>query len=171
MMEGIEQFIGLGTLVWYPKNYILLKEGQFSSKIWVMKKGIARYIYYKESKEITGWIDLEGDIVGSVFSTVGLGPARETIQLVEDSELHEIPIEPIRKDPALFAEFKNQVLLHYFIELENRVKFFQSLSGKERYAHLLAHRPDLLLRVPLHLLSSYLGLTPESLSRIRGSIS
>jgi CRP-like cAMP-binding protein len=159
------------TLVSYPKNFILVKEGTFSKKIWLLEKGAARYIYYHEQKELTGWIDTEGDVVASVYSILGLGHARETIQLLEDAELYEITLDDLRADPAYFEAFKDHMLQYYFIQLENRIKFFQSLGGKARYEYLLKHQPALLKRVPLHILSSYLGMTPESLSRIRGTLS
>jgi CRP/FNR family transcriptional regulator, anaerobic regulatory protein len=155
----------------YPKNYLLVKEGMNSKKIWILKKGLARYIYYRNGKEFTGWIDSEGDIVGSVYSTLGYGQARENIQLLEDALLHEINIDSISNDEAEFLVLKSAILEYYFLEMENRVKFFQSLDGRERYSFILKNNPDLIHRVPLKILSTFLGLTPESLSRIRGSIS
>ncbi|MDX2279256.1 MAG: hypothetical protein NW218_06690 [Saprospiraceae bacterium] len=167
MKIDIEKLKGIGKLVSYPKNFLLVKEGRFSNKLWILQTGLARYFYYKEEKEFTGWIDLEGDIVGSMFCTLGLGLPRETIQLIEDSDLYEVVIDDIQKDSAFYMEFKTQILEYYFIELENRIKFFQTLSGKERYEYILDHKPELLQRVPLHIISTYLGMTPESLSRIR----
>ena len=137
----------------------------------MIDKGMARYFYYQDDKELTGWIDLEGDIVGSVFCALELGPAQESIQLLEDSDLYEIALDEIRQDRLFYEGFKAQILQYYFIELEKRVKFFQSLGGKERYEYLLRHKPELIRRVPLHIIASYIGMTPESLSRIRGSIS
>ncbi|MBX2956048.1 MAG: Crp/Fnr family transcriptional regulator [Cyclobacteriaceae bacterium] len=161
----------LGSLVTYPKDFILVKAGSPSKKLWLIEKGLARYIYYHDDKELTGWIDQEGDIVGSVFSLLGFGAARETIQLLEESDLYEVTLEDLKKDSVFFDMFKNQMLEHYFMELENRIKFFQSLGGKERYEFLLANKPDLVQRVPQKILSTYLGITPESLSRIRASLS
>lgn len=172
MMDfDISQLKEISSTVYYPKNFILVKEGNQCNKIWLLERGSARYIYYHENKELTGWIDLEGDIVGSVYCILGLGAARETIQLMEDSELLEIKVDDIKKDEVVFADFKNKILQHYFIELENRIKFFQSLDGKERYEFILKHKPNLIQRVPLHILSSFIGMTPESLSRIRSALS
>jgi hypothetical protein len=70
---------------------------------------------------------LEGDFVGSIYSLLGFGTARETIQLIEDSVLIEIPIDSVKANQKVFEDFKLQVLEHYFLELELRVKFFQSM--------------------------------------------
>lgn len=171
MALDFEHLKNNSSAVSYPKNFILLKEGNHCNKIWLLEKGSARYIYYHESKELTGWIDLEGDILGSVYCILGLGAARETIQLMEDSELLEIKVDDIKKDRAVYEDFKISILQHYFIELENRIKLFQSLDGKGRYEYILKRKPDLIQRVPLNILSTYLGMTPESLSRIRSSLS
>jgi CRP/FNR family transcriptional regulator, anaerobic regulatory protein len=167
MKVDIEKLKGIGKLVSYPKNFLLVKEGRFCNKLWILQTGLARYFYYKEEKEFTGWIDLEGDIVGSMFCALGLGNPKETIQLLEDSDLFEIDIDDIQKDIECYKEFKTQILEYYFLELENRIKFFQTLNGKERYEYILDQKPELVQRVPLHIISSYLGMTPESLSRIR----
>jgi hypothetical protein len=160
-----------GTRVEYPRNFLLQKEGSVASKFWFLERGIARYIFHTDEKEFSGWFDLEGDFVGSIYSLLGFGPARETIQLIEDSVLIEIPIDSVKANQKVFEDFKLQVLEHYFLELELRVKFFQSMDGRQRYDYLMSTKPELIRRVPLKLLASFLGLTPESLSRIRASFS
>ncbi|WP_194778356.1 Crp/Fnr family transcriptional regulator [Pararhodonellum marinum] len=171
MNLDIPKLKSIGKRVSYPKNFQLVQKGERCQKCWIIEKGIARYMYLQEEQELTGWFDLEGDIVGSVYSLLGLGGAREKIQLVEDAELIEIQLVDIQKDDAYFQNFKMNVMSHYFIEMENRLKLFQSLDGKGRYLYLLENKPQLLQRVPLHMIASFLGLTPESLSRIRSAIS
>ncbi len=161
----------MGKKVFYPKNFQLVRMEEQCHVFWIIEKGIARYIYQEGERELTGWFDMEGDIVGSVYCLLGIGGARENIQLLEDSELIEIQLTDLRQDEAFFQNFKMKVLAHYFIEMENRLKFFQALDGKGRYLYILENKPQLLQRVPLHLIATFLGLTPESLSRIRSSIS
>ncbi|MEK6480527.1 hypothetical protein WJR50_23490 [Catalinimonas sp. 4WD22] len=132
---------------------------------------MVRYCYTFQDEEVTAWFDMEGDVVGSVYSLAGLGPSRETIQLLEDAVLIEISLDLIQKEIHDFAALKADLLQYYFLQLENRLKFFQNLDGKARYLSLLSERPELVQRVPQYLLASFLGLKPESLSRIRGSIS
>ncbi|MFN4000407.1 Crp/Fnr family transcriptional regulator [Algoriphagus sp.] len=161
----------LGKRVSYPKNFQLVRMEEQCEVFWILEKGIARYIYQEGERELTGWFDMEGDIVGSVYSLLGFGGAREKIQLVEDSDLIEIQLSDLLQDDVFYQSFKMNVLSHYFIEMESRLKFFQALDGKGRYLHILENKPQLLQRVPLNLIASFLGLTPESLSRIRNSIS
>ena len=160
----------LGREVSYPKDYILQREGKSATTLWLIKKGLARYFYFHQDKEYSGWFDTEGDVIGSVYSVAGIGPAQETIQLLEDSELKKITLDTIKTSTIDLDAFKAELLQYYFLALESRVKFFQCLEGKERYRYLLEHRPQLVQRVPLKLLSSFIGLTPESLSRIRRTI-
>ncbi len=171
MNLDITKLKSIGKGVFYPKNFQLVRIEEQCEKFWIIEKGIARYIYELEEKELTGWFDMEGDIVGSMYSLLGLGGAREKIQLIEDSNLIEIQLSDIQRDDAFFQDFKMKVLTHYFIEMENRLKFFQALDGKRRYQYILKNKPQFLQRIPLQLIASFLGLTPESLSRIRNSIS
>jgi CRP-like cAMP-binding protein len=171
---NINQFsdiIDKGREVKYPKNFILQKQGKMATKFWLLKKGIARYVYNQNDKEFSGWFDFENDIVGSLRSLTNLGEAHETIVLIEDAELVEFTLSDFDTNNEQFTSFKVQIIQHYFIELEKRVKFFQSLDGKQRYQYLIKHKPHFIQRIPQNLLSSFLGITPESLSRIRGSAS
>jgi CRP-like cAMP-binding protein len=160
-------FLNKGKDVEYPKNFILQKQGKMAAKFWFLKKGIARYVYHQNDKEFSGWFDFENEILGSIYSLLNLGGANETIQLIEDSELIEFTISDFDTNDVNFTNFKNQIIQYYFIELEKRVKFFQSLDGTQRYQYLIEHKPHFIQRIPQNLLASFLGITPESLSRIR----
>ncbi|MGY6560800.1 MAG: Crp/Fnr family transcriptional regulator [Luteibaculaceae bacterium] len=170
-IEQLSDLLVHGKEVEYPKNFILQKQGKMATKFWLLKKGIARYIYQQNEKELSGWFDFENEVVGSIYSLTNLGVANETIQLIEDSVLIEFSINDFDVNDEKFKNLKLQILQHYFIELERRVKFFQSLDGKERYQYLLEHKAHFIQRIPQNLLASFLGITPESLSRIRGSVS
>ena len=170
-IEQLSDLLVNGKEVEYPKNFILQKQGKMATKFWLLKKGIARYIYQQNDKEFSGWFDFENEIVGSIYSLTNLGLANETIQLIEDSVLVEFSISDFDVNDENFKNLKLQILQHYFIELERRVKFFQSLDGKERYQYLLEYKAHFIQRIPQNLLASFLGITPESLSRIRGSVS
>lgn len=167
----LSDFLDKGKEVEYPKNFILQKQGKMATKFWFLKKGIARYVYNQNDKEFSGWFDFENEIVGSIYSLANLGVANETIQLIEDAELIEFTISDLDTNDENFKNLKIQIIQYYFIELEKRVKFFQSLDGKQRYQYLVEHKPHFIQRIPQNLLASFLGITPESLSRIRGSVS
>lgn len=170
-IQLISEFFSKGKEVEYPKNFILQKEGRMATKFWLLKKGIARYIYNQNDKEYSGWFDFENEIVGSIYSLANLGVANETIQLIEDAELVEFDIRDFNLNDEKFTHLKIQIIQHYFIELEKRVKFFQSFDAKQRYQYLIDHKPHFIQRIPQNLLASFLGITPESLSRIRSSVS
>lgn len=158
----------------YPRNFILYKEGKLVRKIWIVKKGLIGYFFHSKDKEHLAWIDQEGDLIGSVRS-IGMGlTASETCVLLENSELLEIDFESLSSQelvPLDLEKFKNAIFQYYFIAMEDRLKIFQSMDAKARYIHLMNHRPQLLQRVSLQQIASFLGITPETLSRIRSEIS
>lgn len=170
-IELTSDILKKGKEVEYPKNFILQKEGKWATNFWLLKKGIARYIYNQNDKKYSGWFDFENEIVGSIYSLANLGVANETIQLIEDAELVEFNIRDFNINDEIFTHLKIQIIQHYFIELEKRVKFFQSFDAKQRYQYLIDYKPHFIQRIPQNLLASFLGITPESLSRIRGSAS
>lgn len=167
----LSDFLHIGIEVEYPKNFILQKQGKRATKFWILKKGIARYFYSQNDKEFSGWFDFENEIVGSIYGLTHADVTNETIQLIEDGELLEFTISDFDINDENFKQLKIQILQFYFVELEKRVKFFQSFDGKQRYQFLLENKPHFIQRIPQNLLASFLGITPESLSRIRSSIS
>ncbi len=159
-----------------PAGTHLYREGRVSQSFWLVEKGLARYYYLspQSQKETTAWFDAEGSIAGSVYSLTTQQPAKESLQLLEDSLLCEIPVGALAALGKTFpaAEtFKLKIIEHYFFGLEERLKLFQACSAQERYAQLLAGAPHLLQRVPLYHIASFLGIAPETLSRIRAGIS
>ncbi|WP_026999669.1 hypothetical protein [Eisenibacter elegans] len=105
-IEFPSDFLNKGKEVDYPKNFILQKEGKMATKFWLLKKGIARYIYNQNDKEYSGWFDFENEIVGSIYSLANLGVANETIQLIEDAELIEFDIRYININDEKFIHLK-----------------------------------------------------------------
>jgi CRP/FNR family transcriptional regulator, anaerobic regulatory protein len=154
-----------------PKNHLLLKEGKICRHLYFITQGCARSFYYKDGKEITSWFAFETDAVTSMYSFVSQKPSFENIEILEESVLYAISFDNLQKMYLEYPEFNLIGRLFtekYYIELEERVMSLQFLTAKERYQKLLAQQPMLLQRVTLGQVASYLGITQETLSRIRG---
>ena len=153
-----------------PKNGYLLSEGKICRHLYFLEKGALRGFYNLDGKEITHWFGFEKDFVTSFHSFTTQEPAVENIQLLEGSILWAISKETLT---ALFNEYHEIERLmriayeKYYIRLEERFVNAQFKAASERYQNLLQQTPHILERVPLGYIASYLGISQETLSRIR----
>jgi CRP-like cAMP-binding protein len=152
------------------KNELLLKEGQVCRHLYFLEKGALRGFYNLNGKEITHWFGFENDFVTSFHSFTTQQPSVEHIQLLETCELWCIAKDSLT---ALFNrhhEIERLVRIayeKYYIRLEERFVNAQFKTAAERYQQLLQDTPHILERVPLGCVASYLGISQETLSRIR----
>ena len=157
----------------YKKGTVILKEGEICNHLYFIKKGFARGFISQNGKDITSWFAFENDVATPFYSFVTRKPGFENIEILEDSTLYAISYENIQQLYRQFPEFNligRIVTEKYYIELMTRTISFQFQSAKERYLQLLTNQPQLLHRASLGLIASYLGISQETLSRIRTKI-
>ena len=153
----------------FPKKHLLVKEGQTNNLVYLMIQGAARSYYLKEGREINTWFAFENDVVGSLRNYQEL-PSRETIELLEDSVLLAFDIKKIKPLMLKNVEISNLVnnaIKEYSLYLEDKFFFTHLRTAKEKYDALIANEPDTFQRVPLTYIASYLGISRETLSRLR----
>jgi CRP-like cAMP-binding protein len=152
------------------KNELLQPIGHRCQTIYFLNEGCARIFYFKEETDITESFAFEKQIVVRVESLFRQQPSKKGIQLLEDAELIGI------QAPALFRLYDaypsierlfRKVFEGLHVDTINRMESLQFHSAEERYRHLLEESPDLIRRIPLKYIASYLGITQTSLSRIR----
>ena len=120
-----------------------------------------------DGKEITFWVGKEGATIVSMKGYVNDEPGYETMELMEDSVLYVLERKKLKE---LFSED-----LHIanwgrrYAEMERLISMLSAIAS-ERYKELLEKEPDLLQRLPLGNIATYLGITQASLSRIRAQI-
>lgn len=161
------------TEVHHPKGHILLKAEKTESSLYFIKKGIARACAYTSENEITFWFGKEGDTVLSMKSYVENKKGYEDIELLEDSDLYELNIKKLQKlfeEDLSIANWGRRLAEQELIKTEERLISRQFKTATERYTELLQENPDLVQRVQLGHIASYLGITQVSLSRIRADI-
>jgi CRP-like cAMP-binding protein len=152
------------------KGDFLLKEGKICKHLYFLEKGAVRGFYTIDGKEITHWFGFENDFVTSFYSFSTEKPAVENIQALEYATFWGIPKATITKLFEQHRDIESLVRIgyeKYYIRLEDRFVNAQFKTAKELYENLLLLQPHILERVPLGFVASYLGITQETLSRIR----
>lgn len=153
------------------KNEFLLTEGKTCRHLYFLEQGVLRGFYNLEGKEITHWFAFAPEFVTSFHGYITQQPAVESLQLLEGSVLWRIAKEKAVELMNRFHDIERLVRIAYetyYIRLEERFVNAQFKTALERYQRLLQQSPHILERVPLGYIASYLGISQETLSRIRG---
>ena len=160
------------TPVFIAKNKDLQSFGHTCKTIYFIKKGAARIYYFKEGIDITECLVFENNIIARVESLFSGKPSRKAIQIIEDAELIAINATQLFKLYDTFPEIERlfrKIFEAAYVDTVNRVESIQFHTADERYLALLLETPNVLQRVPLKYIASYLGITQVSLSRIRAA--
>lgn len=158
----------------YKKGTLLLKEGQIADECYFNLKGCVREFYLIDGEERTTNFFIEGDSITSTHSNVNRVPAKHYFECIEDCVLSSSTYE---KEMAMYKKFPRleslcRVKVEEMLgEAQETMARYMLSSPEKRYLDLLKNRPELLDRVPQYQLASYIGVKPESLSRIRKRIS
>jgi len=153
-----------------PKGAYLIREGKVCNHIYFFEQGSVRGFYNLDGKEITYWFAFENSFVTSFSSFITRKPGAENIQLLEDSRVWALTYEQLQELYKNFPEMERlgRILVEqYYVMLEERFVNNHFKEARERYDNLMAQNPHILQRVPLGYVASYLGITQETLSRIR----
>jgi CRP-like cAMP-binding protein len=157
------------TILNFDRKHILIRENQHHDFAYFVIKGAVRSYYLKDGIEINTWFAFENDMVGSLHNFKDK-PSRETIELVENSTLISInlkQIKPLMHSNIQIANFINVILEDYALFLEDKIYFSQMMSSIDKYLILLDKEPQLFQRISLTYIASYLGISRETLSRLR----
>jgi len=154
------------------KKHILIQENQRHDFAYFLIKGAVRSFYLKDGIEVNTWFALENDMVGSL-QNFNDNPSRETIELVENSTLIAInikKIKPLMLSNIQIANFINAIIEDYALFLEDKIYFSQMMNSIDKYLTLVDKQPQLLQRIPLTYIASFIGITRETLSRLRAKM-
>jgi CRP-like cAMP-binding protein len=154
------------------KNIDLQPIGHTCRTIYFINKGVARIYYFKDGVDITESFAFDNNIIARVESLFTGKPSRKAIQILEDSEIVAINSIQLFKLYDKFPEIERLFRLIFesaYVDTVNRIEGIQFHTAEERYNSLIKDAPDVLKRVSLKYVASYLGITQVSLSRIRGA--
>lgn len=153
-----------------PKDEFLLEKGRLSNHIYFVVEGVIRSFCQANGKEVTRWFSFEEHFATSYFSFVYRQPSEDNLMLITDSKLLSLSYEDLQalshQDPV-WIDLNRRLLEYYYTTLLDRVMSFQTQSAAERYDKFLQDQPGIEDIVPLGHLASYLGMTQETLSRLR----
>jgi CRP-like cAMP-binding protein len=160
----------------FKKNQVILREHQVSDYLYYVKKGLLCGYYHQssrdQSKEICSWLSLEDDLATSYYSFISRKPSYETIECVEPTTVQVLSYANMQELYHLFPETEKagrMILEEYYSRIEERLYSIRFKSSQERYKTFVETRPKLITRAPLGRVASYLGMTQETLSRVRSA--
>lgn len=155
------------------KGDYFLKKGRSGNRFAFLKSGLLRIYDEQHGKEITQWISEPGYFITDIASFFFHVPARWNIQALSDCELFvidELAYKELDERVPDWNRAKQLFLSKCFAMMEERIYSFISLSAEERYERFFAQNKELMRQVPLQYIASMLGMTPETLSRIRKKV-
>ncbi|MNJ86187.1 Cyclic nucleotide-binding domain protein [compost metagenome] len=168
--EEIDAIVATLTIKKYPKGTILLKEGEVSAEAYFVLEGCVRQYFLINGEEKTNNFFTEEQWVISMQSMTNNAPSKHFLECLDECSLvvgnREKEEQLYQQHPKL-ETVSRKVMEQVFAEQQELSGSYFTDSPEERYINLLQTRPDLLQRVPQYIIASYIGVKPESLSRIR----
>lgn len=156
-----------------PKGHVLVPIGGICRSVYYLEKGLTRTFYLNNGKEVTERFCAENSFTCSMARYLTNTPDGRQIELLEPSVVWSMPYERLEQLYDGHHEIERlgrHIITKDVIELQNRLSGLQFKSAEERYLSLMQSAPSLFQRVPLGIISSYLGITQETLSRIRSKV-
>ncbi|WP_196894952.1 Crp/Fnr family transcriptional regulator [Aureivirga marina] len=157
-------------LVETKKKEILLEQGNIANHLYFIEKGVLHNYYFFKNKKVSSWFYAENRFVSSWYSFFSQKQSYEEIECLEDCVLYKISYQDYQKlikdFPAFnnFARLLSEEIIVFFGEFSKGWAF---LTAKEKYDLLLSYSPTIELRIKLGFIASFIGVSQETLSRIR----
>lgn len=164
----------LSDVVRFKKKEIILKEGKVENYISYNIKGAVVMLINQNGTAICNSFSIENSYFSSYHSFLTRQPSKFNIIAIEETIIERITYSNIQAAYDISAEHqKNGRLIaeKLYIEESQRTLSLISETAEQRYFNLLKSKPDVLQRIPLKYLASYIGITPVSLSRLRNKVS
>ncbi|MFN9998719.1 MAG: Crp/Fnr family transcriptional regulator, partial [bacterium] len=151
------------------KKHVLIKENQRHDFAYFVVKGAVRSYYRKDVIEVNTWFALENDMVGSLHNFKN-NPSRETIEIRENRTQISVNLKQVK--PLIISNIQIDKFIYAIIEdyalfLEEKMYFSHMMNSIDKYLILLDKEPQLIQRIPLTYIASFLGMSRETLSRLR----
>lgn len=169
-IEAIDETMDIKS---FSKDTLLLEAGQTSTAVFFVLEGIVRQYYLVDGTEKTSDFFTEGQWV---LSTNNVMPGTTVSHFLECCTNCLLAVGNSQKGEALYKEFPDlatvsrKLMNTVFIEQQEKIKAYVTDTPEQRYLKLMTTHPELFQRIPQYQIASYIGVTPESLSRIRKRI-
>ncbi len=170
--EGAAQFLLKNTYIkTIKKGKLLLKAGEICTNMYFVSKGVLRGFVKESEREITTWISADGELVSAISSFILQIPTNENIHAIEDCELIALSHNDLEKLYIKFPSFNitvRKLTEIYYMHAEHRAYIARLKNADQKYQLFLKQYGHLSNRVPVKYIASFLGITLETLSRLRG---
>lgn len=171
--QAKEKLKKITTVKEYKKGDRIIKMERVDRRFYFMKKGLARAYADIEGNEVTFLFFKEGDVLLSLNSYTTETRGYETIELLENSDLYVLDIQllfDLYLQDINISNWGRKMVEKQLILSDKRLIIFQFYTAGDRYKQFVKENPELIKRVPLKYIASYLGVNQASLSRIRGEL-
>lgn len=154
----------------YDKNTQIIKGDEIPVYMYFVVKGIIRVYYTNEDKELIDWFAEEGCFIGNLYSYIMRKPGFDIYESIEDVVLLRARYTDLERLLAHSHEIERlarEIIQLYYVKYVERVHHLKGLPAEEKYHHFVHHYGAFVNRIPLKYVANYLGITSETLSRIR----
>ena len=168
IMEALKPFLFVKTV---KKQETLLMEGDVCKNIYFIQSGAIKQYYLSDGKEFIQNFFFEGNMASAFDSFLTQTTAESYLEALEGTELLVLSYHNFKAICTAKPEFSAQLNICMSRMNSNRVNLLLMSDGMMRYKKFLKNEPQIMQRVPQYMVASYLGMTPETLSRIRKRMS
>ena len=152
----------------------LIKNGQTANSIYLIEEGLLRVYHLLDGKEITTYFSCDGLFISTYSSFITQKPSFEILEAIEESNVYELSYESLTTlygmDPK-FQKIARYMAEQNYLCIFDRTLTMQTKTAKEKYLDFISNNhKKIVQRAPQHQIASFLGIAPESLSRIRKEI-
>lgn len=173
--QDFESFLSLTKTLEIKKDNFFISEGKIAKYIAFVNKGaLHSYSIDEKGDKHIIQIALENYWISDLFSFISGEQALFNIQAIETSELILLSKENFQKvceTIPVFERFYRMLIQNAYVHSQKRISRIYKNSAEERYLNLIKEHPEIIQRIPQHYIASYLGIKPQSLSRIRKNLS
>lgn len=172
--QGLDHLTELLVPQKMAKGVQFVSEGEVCKYIYYVDRGLVRQYYTKNGKELTEHIGYEGSMIICIESLFKHEPSKLMAETLEPSLLYAIPYDDfctLTHTSYEYCAFLMNILKESLIISQVKADTLRFETARERYVRTLHDHPDIIRRTPLHIVASYLQMTPETLSRVRTATS
>lgn len=157
----------------FSKGQMILNEGEVCKYLYYIDKGLVRQFYFKNGKEVTEHLSVEGSIVMCIESLFKEEPTRLQAEAIEPVHIYALPkkkLEEVALHNVNIQLLYRKILEESLINSQIHADLVRFETAKDRYQKMCKLSPQVTLRAPLVYIASYLQMTPETLSRVRSTV-
>lgn len=154
------------------KGQLALKRGQIANEYFYINSGGLRFFYGEQEDQLTAWVVFQNEFFTEISSLNPQKATRFNIEAIENTELFYIDksdMDWLYQHLPAWQEFGRKTWEAMALRMIDQIISFQTLSAEERYLEFMA-KPELIQRIPVKQIASFLGITPNALSRIRKNL-